>query len=49
MIDDIQQQLMRACGENPGAFARKPEAEAEHQRQQADAEARAERWARPQG
>lgn len=41
----LQQQIMRACGENPAAFVRKPEAESEHQRQQADAEARAQRWA----
>lgn len=42
----IQQQIMRAVGENPGAFRRSHDAEAEHQRQQADAEARAERWER---
>lgn len=35
---------MQACGANPGAFKRKPEDEAEHRRQQADAEARAARW-----
>jgi len=43
---DLQQQIMRAVGENPAAFKRKPEDEQEHQRQQANAEARAERWAR---
>lgn len=44
-VSILQQQIMRACGENPAAFKRKPEAESEHQRQQADAEARAQRWA----